>query len=266
MNLSSSVVQPLFGHLSDRRSLAWVIPLSLLLATFGTAVIGFAPSMPIMIVGALISGIGVAAFHPEGSRFANYFGGERRATAMSWFTTGGYLGFAIGPIAVTPLLLLFGLHGTAFLLIPGAIFAVLLWRDMPRFELARTHVHRAHRHRDGVDDWNGFSIMTGVVALRSTVFFAAVTFMPVYAISVTHVDKALGSVALAAMLLGGAAGTLWGGRLADRFASSPFRWPRRRCLPAQSSWPAISCRRLPCSFHWASASALRSARRPASSW
>jgi FSR family fosmidomycin resistance protein-like MFS transporter len=40
--------------------------------------------------------------------------------------------------------------------------------------------------------------------------------MPVFAITVTHVDKALGSVALAAMLFGGAFGTLWGGRLADR--------------------------------------------------
>ena len=44
--------------------------------------------------------------------------------------------------------------------------------------------------------------MTAVVALRSTVFFATVTFMPVFAIAVTHVDKALGSVALLTLLLG----------------------------------------------------------------
>ena len=216
MNLSSSVVQPVFGHISDRKSLVWVIPVALVLATFGTATIGFAPSMPFMFLGALISGIGVAAFHPEGSRYANYFGGSQRATAMSWFTTGGYLGFAIGPIIVTPLLLAFGLHGTAFLMILGVTFAALIARDMPRFERARLLAQHTRRNRPGVDDWRGFSIMTALVALRSTVFFAVVTFMPVYAIAVTHVDKALGSVALAAMLLGGAFGTLWGGRLADR--------------------------------------------------
>lgn len=232
MNLSSSIVQPLFGHWSDRKSLAWVIPIALLLATSGTAIIGFAPSMPFMLLGALISGIGVAAFHPESSRFANYFGGSQRATAMSWFTTGGYLGFAIGPIAVTPLLIAFGLHGTAFLLIPGAIFAILIWRDLPRFERARAHLHRAHHHRAGADDWRGFSIMGGVVVLRSTVFFAAVTFTPIFAITVTHVDKALGSVALAAMLLGGAAGTLWGGRLADRF-------DRRRVIVVSLGFTAL---------------------------
>lgn len=216
MNLSSSVVQPLFGHISDRKSLVWLIPVALVLATFGTATIGFAPSMPFMFLGALISGIGVAAFHPEGSRYANYFGGSQRATAMSWFTTGGYLGFAIGPIIVTPLLLVFGLHGTAFLMILGVTLAAVIARDMPRFERARLVAQHTRRNRPGVDDWCGFSIMTTVVALRSTVFFAVVTFMPVFAIAVTHVDKALGSVALAAMLLGGAFGTLWGGRLADR--------------------------------------------------
>jgi FSR family fosmidomycin resistance protein-like MFS transporter len=225
MNLSSSVVQPLFGHLSDRRSLAWVIPLSLLLATAGTAVIGFANSMPVMLLGALISGIGVAAFHPEGSRFANYFGGAQRATAMSWFSTGGYLGFAIGPIIITPMLLVFGLHGAACLLVAGIVLAILVWRDLPRYERARALVFHSHHHRAGSDDWRGFSLMTAVVALRSTVFFAAVTFTPIFAIAVTHVDKALGSLALAAMLLGGAVGTPWGGHLADRI-------DRRRVISA----------------------------------
>jgi len=217
MNLSSSVVQPLFGHISDRRSLVWVIPVGMLVATAGMSAIGFAPSVPWMFLCALISGIGVAAFHPEASRYANYFGGTQRATAMSWFTTGGYLGFAVGPVIVTPLLVVFGLHGTAFLVVLGAVLAGLLVRQLPRFERARLHAHHRRRARSGHDDWRGFSMLTVMVGLRSSVFFAAVTFMPVFAISVAHVDKALGSVALAAMLLGGAGGTLWGGRLADRF-------------------------------------------------
>lgn len=216
MNLSSSVVQPLFGHLSDRRSMAFVIPLAILLACFGTAMIGVAPTLPLMLLGALLSGIGVAAFHPEASRFSNYFAGAKRATGMSWFTAGGYVGFALGPIVVTPLVLLFGLQGTAFLMIPGIVIAILLWRELPRFEEVRRAAHREHRARAGSDDWRGFSILTGVVALRSMAFLAAVTFMPVFAIAVTHVSKLLGSVALTALLIGGAIGTVYGGKLADR--------------------------------------------------
>ena len=164
MNLSSSVVQPLFGHLSDRRSLAWVIPLALLLAASGTAIIGFAPSMPFMLFGALLSGIGVAAFHPEGSRFANYFAGANRASGMSWFTTGGYMGFALGPILVTPLIVKFGLPGVAWLLLPATVMAILVWRDLPRFHEARARIHRVHHLRAGEDDWRGFLMLAGVVA------------------------------------------------------------------------------------------------------
>ncbi len=216
MNLSSSIVQPLFGHFSDRKPFAWVIPCAVLLACLGTAMIGYAASLPLMFLGALISGVGVAAFHPEGSRYANYFAGANRATAMSWFTTGGYLGFALGPILVTPLLLAFGLHGAAWLVLPGAIVAVVLVREMPRFAEVRARVHHVRRQGTGDDDWRAFALLTLTVGLRSMTFLAAVTFLPIFAITVTHVDTVLASVVLALMLLGGVAGTVWGGALADR--------------------------------------------------
>jgi FSR family fosmidomycin resistance protein-like MFS transporter len=44
-----------------------------------------------------------------------------------------------------------------------------------------------------------------------------VTFIPLFFIHDLHASKALGNAALAAMLVGGAAGTLIGGPLADRF-------------------------------------------------
>jgi FSR family fosmidomycin resistance protein-like MFS transporter len=216
MNLSASVVQPAFGHLSDRRSLVWVIPAAMLLGTAGVAAIGLAPTLPLMLLGALVSGIGVAAFHPEASRFSNYFAGARRASGMGWFTVGGYLGFAIGPLVVTPLILAFGLHGTVALLAPAFVVALLLWREMPRFGEVRRIARRAHREQIGVDDWRGFGTLSLTVGLRSVAFLAAVTFTPIFAMRVAHVDAALASAALACLLLSGAAGTVWGGRIADR--------------------------------------------------
>jgi FSR family fosmidomycin resistance protein-like MFS transporter len=216
MNLSSSVVQPLFGYWSDRRSMAWVIPASVVVACCGTAAIGLAPTLPLMLLAALVAGIGVAGFHPEGSRFANYFAGSQRAVGMSWFSVGGYGGFALGPILVTPLLLAFGMHGTVFLIVPGLIVAGFLARDLPRFERARRDAQRQRAAHAGVDDWRGFAILSAVVAVRSATFFAGVTFLPLFAIAVMHADNVQGSAALAAMLLTGVGGTLLGGRIADR--------------------------------------------------
>src|SRR5207248_4309602 len=65
--------------------------------------------------------------------------------------------------------------------------------------------------------WGPFVLLAGVIALRSFVYFGMVTFIPLYYVNVLHASKALGNAALTAMLLGGAAGTLAGGPLADRF-------------------------------------------------
>ena len=59
----------------------------------------------------VVSGLGVAAFHPEGSKFAAYASGQRRASGMSVFSVGGNIGYALGPTATTPLVLALGLTG-----------------------------------------------------------------------------------------------------------------------------------------------------------
>ena len=47
----------------------------------------------------VVSGLGVAAFHPEGSKFAAYASGRRRASGMSFFSIGGNFGYALGPLS-----------------------------------------------------------------------------------------------------------------------------------------------------------------------
>jgi len=216
--ISSSVIQPLFGHLSDRLSLSWLIPLGPALGGVGVALAGLAPSYGLTFAAVVLSGIGVAAFHPEASRFANYVSGARRARGMSLFSVGGNVGFALGPVLVTPLLLAFGLHGTVFVVIPTGLMALFLLHELPRLrgfrvDLVGGRVQR-EEHREA---WGPFVRLAGVIAVRSFVYFGMVTFIPLYYVNVLHTSKALGNTALTAMLLGGAAGTLLGGPLADRF-------------------------------------------------
>ena len=69
---SSSLIQPLFGLWSDRRGAMWLLPGGVALAGIGIALAADAPRYWLVVVFVLVSGVGVAAFHPEGSRFANY--------------------------------------------------------------------------------------------------------------------------------------------------------------------------------------------------
>src|SRR5947209_4946710 len=121
--ISSSVIQPLFGHLSDRLSLPWLMPLGPALGGLGIGLAGIVPSYGLVFAAVLLSGVGVAAFHPEGSRVANYVSGARRASGMSLFSVGGNVGFALGPVLLTPALLAFGLHGTLLVLAPTWLMA-----------------------------------------------------------------------------------------------------------------------------------------------
>jgi FSR family fosmidomycin resistance protein-like MFS transporter len=216
--ISSSVIQPLFGHISDRRSLPWLMPLGPALGGLGVALVGIAPSYGLTFAAVVLSGIGVASFHPEGSRFANYVSGARRSSGMSLFSVGGNIGFALGPVLVTPLVLAFGMSGTLLVMGPTSLMALVLAHELPRLKGFRADLVGGRVQRDETRDaWGPFAILATVIALRSFVYFGFVTFIPLYYIHDLHASKATGSAALSVMLVGGAAGTLLGGPLADRF-------------------------------------------------
>ncbi len=216
--ISSSVIQPLFGHLSDRRSLAWLMPLGPVLGGLGVALVGISPSYAFTFAAVLLSGIGVAAFHPEGSRFANYVSGARRSSGMSLFSVGGNIGFALGPVLVTPLVLVFGLPGTVLLIIPTWLMGAVLVHEIPHLKTFRRDLRGGRVQRSEAPvAWGPFVLLGAVIALRSFVYFGFITFIPLYFVHDLHTSKAVASAALTAMLVGGAVGTLVGGPLADRF-------------------------------------------------
>jgi FSR family fosmidomycin resistance protein-like MFS transporter len=217
--LSSSIVQPLFGIFSDNRPLPALVPLGLLFAGVGIALVGVAPTYPLILLSVVLSGIGVAAFHPEAARFANYVSGSRRARGMSFFSVGGNAGFALGPILTTPLVLWFGLPGTLFLALPAALMAAVLFFEMPRMMGFKPAVSGNGTGESVAEPerWGPFALMVAVVTVRSFVYFGLVAFVATYYSNILGTSPALGNTALAVMLAAGAAGTLTMGPLADRF-------------------------------------------------
>src|ERR687897_373087 len=217
--VSSSIVQPLFGIFSDRRPVPALMPLGVLLAGCGMALVGVAPSYPLILLCVVLSGIGVAAFHPEAARLANYVSGSGRARGMSFFPAGGNAGFALGPAVTTPLILLFGLQGTLFLALPAVAMAAVLLHELPRMLTFRPVAGESEGEMETEmpEHWWPFTRMIGVVIVRSFVYFGLVAFVASYYERVLDVSPALGNTALTLMLFGGAAGTLTMGPLADRF-------------------------------------------------
>jgi FSR family fosmidomycin resistance protein-like MFS transporter len=232
--ISSSVVQPLFGIFSDNRPIPALMPLGVLLAGVGISFVGVASSYPLIFLCIVVSGIGVAAFHPEAARFANYVSGARRARGMSFFSVGGNAGFALGPVLTTPLVLIFGLPGTLLLALPAAVMAAVLLGEIPRMRGFKPEEAKS-RGREPVaapEHWGPFARMVGIVAVRSFVYFGLVAFVASYYERVLGTSPAFGNAALTVMLVGGAVGTLIMGPLADRFGRRMIVGASMLLLPA----------------------------------
>ena len=234
--LSSSIVQPLFGHFSDRKPLPALMPLGVMLGGLGIALVGIAPTYPLILLCVVLSGLGIAAFHPESARFANYVSGSRRARGMSLFSVGGNVGFALGPVLTTPLVLSFGLPGTLLLVLPASLMGLVLFYELPRLLAFRPEAAEVASEKDAgkPEHWGPFTRMIGVVIVRSFVYFGLITFVSSYYIRVLGSSSLLANAALSVMLFAGGVGTLVGGPLADRFG--------RRVVLACSMlllWPLI---------------------------
>jgi FSR family fosmidomycin resistance protein-like MFS transporter len=219
--ISSSLIQPLFGLWSDVRGALWLLPAGVGLAGVGMALAAAAPSYPLTFLAVLVAGIGVAAYHPEGSKFASYASGSRRASGMSFFSVGGNIGFALGPVYASALILTLGLKGGLLIALPGLAVAtglVLVLRYLASF--APDESPREQRASAAKTETRGLVLLLVVVGLRSVAHMGLFTFIPLWEIHNGH-GEAYGTFVLALFLFAGAVGTLAGGPLADRFGRRP---------------------------------------------
>ncbi len=214
-SLASSIVQPAIGQLADRRPMAWLIAVGVFFAGAGLALAGAMPNYWSIVACVALSGLGIAAFHPEAARFANYVAGAKKATGMRWFALGGNVGFALGPLLLTPLLVAFGSRGTLFIFIPASLMALAVVRELPRLQTFAAR-KRIKSGAEGRDRWRPFGVLTAFVILRSMAYIGLVAFVPLYFIGTLHASKPLANVALTCFLVAGAIGTIYGGKLADR--------------------------------------------------
>lgn len=209
-NFLSSILQPLFGWVSDKYSWHWLMPAGVLLSGCAVA----------------LSGVGVSAFHPEAARLANYAAGERKGRGIGIFSVGGNVGFALGPVIATASVLTFGLPGTLVMAVLGVLMALGLWREQGTFRmLAALPAHHGAEHEELHDDWPSFGKLTLGIFARAVMFFGLNTFLPLYFLHVLGESEALSSATLTIFFTAGAVATLVGGQMGDRYGHLKIiRW------------------------------------------
>lgn len=249
--LLSSVVQPVFGLLTDRWRLPWLVPAGMAVAGAGVGVAGLSSAYPVVWVAISVSGLGVAAYHPESARLARLAAAGSHQ-AMSWFSLGGNLGFAGGPLLAGAILGVAGLRTTPLLTIPALACAAVTAYRLRNWHRNRTAAPvgggrsaPAGSPGGGADaggtevgggrraDWWGFGWLTVVIVCRSVVTFGLGTFLALYVAGRVGGGAWVGEAALVTFYGFGAAGTVLGGWLAGRFARvRVVRWSYAAAVPA----------------------------------
>lgn len=211
----SSVAQPVFGVLTDRWAMPWLLPVSTLLGGVGIALSGVSGSYAWTLVFVAVSGLGVAAYHPESARIAR-LACRGSHTGMGWFSLGGNLGFALAPLMVTAVVAGGGLRLSPLLVVPALVGSVLCLPVLKA--LARdVNARCGPAVTSETDDRVSFVTLSMAVICRSVVFVGLSTFISLYAPQRVGGGAAAGTAALFVLYLGGAVGSVVGGSLAERW-------------------------------------------------
>ncbi len=220
-NMSSSLIQPFFGYLSDRSARAWLLPVGVMGATCGMATIGLAPNFAGLLFLIFLSGLGIASYHPEAYKTAYLATGEKKATGISLFSVGGNIGYGLGPLVVVFCLTMFGQRGLLLLWAPGLLVGALFLWALPWLSRTTNAVTTVQNAATDAAAPYALAVVLGIVTLGACVHSGMVTYVPLY-FSARGENAIIVSSLLSLFLISGAAGTLVAGPLSDRIGHKRF--------------------------------------------
>lgn len=224
-NITSSVIQPLFGYITDKKSLPVLLPFCAAMAGAGFAAVGWVNSYALVLMTVIVIGVSSATYHPQASKTVNFLSDEKsKAKNMGIFSLGGNAGMAAGSIMMTFLLSLSGgLHNTIYYIIPGLLVFWLMLRCMPAYRQANfEHAAiraKAKQNGGGRLPWFGLVCLLAFIFLRSTIHTGLSTYLPLYFMQFRGAADVFASSLVSAFLLGGVAGTYTGAVLSDRLGA-----------------------------------------------
>jgi FSR family fosmidomycin resistance protein-like MFS transporter len=230
LQFSASVLQPIVGFMTDRTPRPFSLATGMTSTLAGVALLAVAGEYWLVVLAALLIGIGSSIFHPESSRVARMASGGRHGAAQSIFQVGGNIGSAAGPLLVALLVLPFGqahIGWFSIAALTGILLLVKVGRWYHTVFAAQSRPRTSGPAREAAHGGRvAPAIAILLVLIFSKYFYMASlsSFYTLYLIDRFHVSVRHSQLLLFLFLGAIACGTLMGGPLGDRFGRRNLIW------------------------------------------
>lgn len=216
-SITGSFLQPFIGLFLDRWGKTWWLPASVVHSAAMIALIGLSPGYWSLLLFYGLAGLGSSLLHPLGSVTSTRSAGSQPGLAISVYSTGGNLGFSLGPLVAAWLVHHFGFTGLAYIFPFSILFALTFLKV--RSELPE-RVSTPERCRQELQDirmngsWWALVLLIVVSWLRAWAQYIFVAYYSYHFINSGY-DISISAPIISVFLLAGTAGTLAGGLFAD---------------------------------------------------
>lgn len=225
LNIVASVLQPVVGFMSDRKPMPFALPFGMASSFIGMAGLAFAPEYWLILLSVVFLGFGSAVFHPEGSRVSYMAAGTKRGLSQSIFQVGGNSGQALAPLISAFILVPLGQKGAALFLVVAALGIFILSKISVWYkeQLAQQKLQKGKKALlSSLPELTKKQVVAALALLLIIIFARSFYVTNMTSFYIFHLMEAYGltiqtgQLYIFLFLAVGAAGTFFGGPLADR--------------------------------------------------
>lgn len=211
-----SLIQPLIGHLSDRKNLLPLVITGPAVAAILMSLLGIAPGYGVLMLLLTVAGFNSAVFHAISPVVAGRLSGTRLGKGMGFWMVGGELGRTLGPLVVVSAVGLLTLSGLPLVMILGVFASFLLYLQFRRFRPLPTSGPRELPLWEALQRMKPIMFpLAGIIVLRAMMSASLSIYLPTF---LTEEGSSLwiAGASLTVMEAAGMAGAFLGGSLSDR--------------------------------------------------
>jgi MFS transporter, FSR family, fosmidomycin resistance protein len=228
---TSSLLQPLIGHYTDRRPRPFSLMAGMACTLAGVLMLSRAGSFPAILISATVVGIGSSVFHPESSRVARMASGGQHGLAQSIFQVGGNFGFSLGPLLAALVVFRHGQPSIAWFSLSALLAMILLsrvgrWNKRNALKKSQAQAKSAPLPSPVPPGKVVGAITILLILIFSKYIYLAsiTTYFTFYLISKFHVSVQSAQIYLFLFLISSVAGILIGGPVGDRIGRKYVIW------------------------------------------